>query len=390
MNLASREEPCPSRVGLNAHLLSLTETYRGAGINGYILHLLRELPSVTARCRFIAFLYDRRFSPPAGSTLEVCRSRWPTTNPWLRILWEQTGLAWASYRQRLDLLHGLAYATPLAAPCPTVVTVHDLSFVRYPQTLRVMNRLYLRAVTRLSVGKAARVIAVSAYTRDELARAWAIPRAKVTVVPNGLDRAFHPADAKAVAEFRRRRGLPERFILSVGTLEPRKNQTRLVQAYAAMHRRDVKLVLVGGKGWDYREVFAQVERLGLARDVVFAGFVPAEELPWWYRAAEVFVYPSLYEGFGLPVLEAMASGTPVVTSTASSLPEVAGDAALLVDPYDVEAMAQAISRLLDDEPLRAELVGRGLRRAATYSWARTAAETIAVYQDVLSVREGRP
>ncbi len=389
MNLASREEAGLSRVGLNAHLLSLTETYRGAGINGYILHLLRELPSVTARFHFTAFLYDRRFLPPAGSPLEVRRSCWPTTNPWLRILWEQTELAWASHRERLDLLHGLAYATPLAAPCPTVVTVHDLSFVRYPQTLRAPNRLYLRAMTRLSVRKAARVIAVSAYTRDELTRTWAVPREKIAVVPNGLDRAFHPTDAASVAEFRRRRGLPERFILSVGTLEPRKNQARLVQAYAAARRRDVKLVLVGGKGWCYHEVFAQVERWGLSHDVLFPGFVPMEELPWWYRAAEIFVYPSLYEGFGLPVLEAMASGTPVVASAASSLPEVAGDAALLIDPYDVEAMTQAMVRLLDDEVLRAELAARGLRRAATYSWARTAAETAAVYQDVLSAREAR-
>ncbi|MCC7353156.1 MAG: glycosyltransferase family 4 protein [Anaerolineae bacterium] len=386
MDLAPQRPPDP-RVGLNAHLLSLTETYRGAGINGYIYHLLHELPAAAARLQFIVYLHDRRFVPTPGSTLAMRRSRWATTNPWARILWEQSGLAWASRRERLNLLHGLAYVTPLAASCPTVVTVHDISFVRFPQAFRAANRHYLSTFTRLSVRRAARVIAVSAHTRDDLVRTWAIPPEKITVVPNGLDAAFHPEEVTAAAEFRRRRGLPERFILSVGTLEPRKNLARLVQAYAAATAeggRQVKLVLAGGKGWDYQEIFSQVEGLGLTQDVLFPGFVPADELPWWYRAAAVFAYPSLYEGFGLPVLEAMASGTPVMTSTASSLPEVAGDAALLVDPYDVDAMAQAILRLLNDQALRGELVARGLRRASSFSWARTATETITVYQDVLS------
>ncbi len=391
VDFVPHEPPFP-RVGLNAHLLSLTETYRGAGINGYIYHLLRELPAAAEHLQFVVYLHDRRFVPAPGSTLAVRRSRWATTNPWARIVWEQSGLAWASRRERLNLLHGLAYVTPLAASCPTVVTVHDISFVRFPRAFRAANRYYLSTFTRLSVQRAARVIAVSAHTRDDLIRTWAILPEKITVVPNGLDVAFHPVDAAAVADFRRRRGLPERFILSVGTLEPRKNLARLVQAYAAAtagERREIKLVLVGGKGWGYQEIFAQVERLGLTRDILFPGFVPADELPWWYRAADVFAYPSLYEGFGLPVLEAMASGIPVMTSTVSSLPEVAGDAALLVDPCDVEAMAQAIARLLHDKSLREELVARGLRRAAGYSWARTAIETIAVYQDVLSSVEGK-
>ncbi len=209
---------------------------------------------------------------------------------------------------------------------------------------------------------------------------------RVIAVPNGVSEAFCPADAAAVAEFRRRRGLPERFILFLGTLEPRKNLVRLLDAYAIWRRASqepVVLVIAGGKGWFYETIFAHVARLGLEDTVLFPGFVPADELPWWYRAAELFVYPSLFEGFGLPVLEAMACGTPTITSRASSLPEVAGDAALLVDPEDTGELTDAIARTLSEPMLADELRVAGPRQASRFTWARTAAATAGVYRDVL-------
>jgi glycosyltransferase involved in cell wall biosynthesis len=394
----------PWRVGLNAHLLSLTQNYRGAGINGYIGNLLRHLSSASDRdlpgsraMHYTAFLYDPAFQAPSG--LAVSRSRWDTRKPWRRILWEQSRLAHLS--GGLDLLHGLAFAAPLAARCPTVVTVHDLSFLHHPGAFRAWNRSYLAWITRLSVRLACRVITVSENTRQDVISSWGVSSEKVVAIPNGVDGAFCPASPDEVADYKRRQGLPDRYILFVGTLEPRKNLVRLVEAYATMQHalgeRPVAtgsskpeaarsaaptLVIGGGKGWFYQEMLSRVNELGLGDRVLFPGFLPPEELPWWYRGADLFVYPSLMEGFGLPVLEAMACGVPVVTSAASSLPEVAGDAAWLVDPADQGELAAAMTGILLNPSLAAKMREAGLRQAARFSWERTAAATVEVYRDI--------
>lgn len=374
-----------TRLGINGLLLAADDTYRSAGVSTYIGQLLRELPAAAGDLDLVAFV-NRAFDHPLGGVV-TARPPWSTDRPWARIAWEQTGLAWAA--RQLDLLHGTVYANPLAAPCPTVVTVHDLSFVHYPATVRRFNRWYLRAVTRQAARRAARVIADSESTRRELLAWLELPADRVVTVPIAADRRFVPADPQSVEAFCRRRGLPSRFVLFLGTLEPRKNLVRLVDAYAACRERllhDLPLVIAGSPGWYYDEIYARVRARNLHDVVLFPGFVPAAELPWWYRAADVFVYPSLYEGFGLPVLEAMASGTAVITSNTSSLPEVAGDAAMLIDPNDVEALADALARLLNDDDLRQSLAAAGVRQAARFSWRRCAAETAAVYRAVL----GRP
>lgn len=386
MPLVKRHEGSPPTVGLNAHLLSLTQTYRSAGINGYIYQLLNRLPAEAgggAELGFVAYLHDPNYRGPEG--LQVVRSQWDTTNPWRRILWEQSALAAAS--RKLDLLHGLAFAAPLAAACPTIVTVHDLSFLRFPEAFRRMNRTYLSLFTRLSVRRATRVIAGSESTRRDVIAFCGAPPERVVTVPYGVSEDFHPAAPEAVDAFRSRKGLPERFILFLGTLEPRKNIGRLIEAYGMLRTREgvdvPKLVIAGGKGWFHETLFTQVADLKLIDDVLFPGYVPADEVPWWYRAAEMFVYPSRFEGFGLPVLEAMACGVPTITSDASSLPEVAGDAALLVHPDDVEALVNAMARLLIDGDLAADLREAGPRQAAQFPWTRTTAETLAVYRSVL-------
>lgn len=376
------------RVGLNAHLLASAQTYRSAGINGYIYQLLRHLPALTGAAPaldYIAYLHDPAFTPAAGLT--VARSRWDTRSPWRRIAWEQTVLAARSHQ--LDLLHGMAFAAPLAAACPTVITVHDLSFLRFPDAFRRFNRLYLSFITRRATRRAARVIAVSESTRQDVIGLCGVAPERVVTVPNGVSEAFAPAAAARVAELRQRHGLPDRFILFVGTLEPRKNLERLVTAYADLRAADravPPLVIAGARGWFYEQLFARVQELGLADAVRFPGFIPHEDLATWYSAAEIFVYPSRFEGFGLPVLEAMACGTPVITSTASSLPEVAGDAALLVAPDDVAGWTAALQQALADEELRTTLCSRGLQRARLFSWTRTAAETAQVYLDALDRR----
>jgi glycosyltransferase involved in cell wall biosynthesis len=382
------------RVGLDAHLLSLTQTYRAAGINGYIYELLNRLPALSQdepALELVAYLHEAAFRPPVG--LQVVRSRWDTSNPWRRILWEQTALV--RHSRSLDLLHAMAFAVPLAAACPTVVTVHDLSFIRFPDAFRPLNRMYLTALTRVSVKRAQRVIVGAESTRRDVIELCSAQPERVVIVPYGVTGAFSPAPPDAVAAFRQRKGLPERFILFLGTLEPRKNIGRLIEAYATLRARRAngtetpKLVIAGAKGWHYERLFTRVTELGLTEDILFAGYVAAEDLPWWYRAASLFVFPSLFEGFGLPVLEAMACGTPTITSNVSSLPEVAGDAAILVDPYDQEGLASAMERVLNQPDLARELSVAGVRQAQQFPWSRTAAETAAVYRMVLHERHGR-
>jgi glycosyltransferase involved in cell wall biosynthesis len=209
----------------------------------------------------------------------------------------------------------------------------------------------------------------------------------VDVVYCGIDAAFRPLTEDQVAAFRSERSLPQRFILFVGTIEPRKNVARLIEAFADLRSAisDLRLVIGGAKGWFYEDVFARVEELGLEDEVLFPGYLPASELPLWYNAAELFVYPSLYEGFGLPPLEAMACGTPVVTANTSSLPEVVGDAGLAVDPLDIEGLAEAMKQVLGDDSLQQEMKVRGLRRARGFSWAKTAQETVQVYRQVMEL-----
>jgi glycosyltransferase involved in cell wall biosynthesis len=379
-----------AHVGLNAQLLSLTESYRGAGINGYIYGLLQHLPDAAPDLRFSAFVSERRYQPPPG--LEVHPVGGHVAKPMTRILWEQFALPQALRTQRIDLIHGLAYALPLGCPCRSVVTIHDLSFFRYPRTLPSYRRIYLKAATRLAIRQADRVVAVSHHTAQELADLIGVESDRIDVVHNGVDDIFRPAPPDEVERFRRQHGLPDRFILFLGTLEPRKNIGVLIRAYAQWQRAegafsiaasDTKLVIAGGKGWYFENLFALTSSLGLEDDVLFPGFVPASDLPWWYRAAACFVYPSIYEGFGLPVLEAMACGTPVIVSSASSLPEVAGDAALIVDPLDVDALTEAIDKVLSDRALGEELRLSGLRQAAGFSWQRCAQETAAVYRTTL-------
>jgi glycosyltransferase involved in cell wall biosynthesis len=282
----------------------------------------------------------------------------------------------------------MAFVAPLFSPCPTVVTVLDLSFLRFPEAFKGCKRAYLTQMTRLSARRAAKVIAISESTRQDVIELLGVPAERVVRIYCGADPHFRPLPAEEVAAFRREKGLPERFVLFLGTIEPRKNAIALIEAFAALtaagprQTKDVQLILAGGRGWLAEPIYARVEELGLADRARFTGYVPEEEKALWYNAATCFCYPSLYEGFGLPPLEAMACGVPVVTSNVSSLPEVVGEAALTVDPLDSAALCEALRRVLIDDDLHAELSALGPARARLFSWDEAARQTADVYRQV--------
>jgi glycosyltransferase involved in cell wall biosynthesis len=373
-------------IGVDAHLLSLADSYRSAGISWYIQNLLRHLPDADPEIRYTTYLGEKRYT--GAPELHLQLSRLPTHHPTVRILWEQAIQPWALRRDGVDLLHGLALIGPMASSCPFVVTVHDLSFLYYPENFQTLKRLYLQLFTRMSVRRARRVIAISENTKRDLVQQYAISATQVDMIHYGLDPIFRSLPAAQVAEFRVKKGLPARFILFVGTLEPRKNVARLIEAYAGLPHDRPPLMLIGGKGWLYEDIYARVEALGLGDSVHFVGYVPAKELPLWYNAADLFVYPSLYEGFGLPPLEAMACGTPVVTSTVSSLPEVAGQAGLLVEPTDIRALTAAMEQVLTDTAMQEEMQATGLIQARTFSWEKAAQRTVASYRSALASTGG--
>lgn len=374
-------------VGLNAHLLSRQAGYRSGGIHNYIRQLTRHLAVADPSLQITVFA-GRTWRDENRSRDQFAwnTSRWPTERPAARFAWEQLVQPWALYRADVDVLHALAFVAPLVNRVPTVITIHDLSFLRFADRFRPANRLYLTTMTRLSCRRARRLIAVSQATADEIAYWLEVPSERVDVVPHGVEHErFHPLPSDRVEAFRREKGLPERFVLFLGTLEPRKNLATLVEAFARTEalRQGVPLVIAGGKGWYYQEIFQRVEELDLTDAVWFPGFVPSAELPLWYNAATVFVYPSLYEGFGMPLLEAMACGTAVIGSAASCMPEVVGDAGPLIKPDDLAGLIGSLDRLLADADLRAELSRQGRERASIFTWDAAAAATVNSYRRAL-------
>jgi len=281
------------------------------------------------------------------------------------------------------IYHATEHLLPRLAR-PTVLTVHDLIFEAFPQHHTFTNRAFLRIAMPLFVRAASVIIAVSQQTRRDLVARYATPESKIRVIYEGIDDRFAPIGPPEVARIRQRYSPDRPYLLMVGTLEPRKNHATAMRALARLKQmgQPHRLLISGGQGWLFEPVRALVEELGLSDDVTFAGRVPDEDLPALYAGADALLLPSLYEGFGFPVLEAMACRTPVVCANSSSLPEVAGDAALLVPPTDDEALAAAIERILAEPGLADELRRRGAVQAARFRWEKCAAETVAVYREV--------
>jgi glycosyltransferase involved in cell wall biosynthesis len=346
------------------------------GLEGYSFHLIRALVRQPRPHRYT--LYTPSPLPPdllAGPHVAVRLLPFPR-------LWTHGRLAWEMARRPPDLLFVPAHVLPVVRPARSVVTVHDLGYLYYPRAHPPLRWLYLYLGTGFNCRAATLLIADSESTRQDLIRHYRVPADRIRVVPLGCDpiyRPLPPDQARAVAA---RYGLTGPFFLFIGSLHPRKNIGLLLRAFALFRAtgRPHHLALAGAPGYQAGQFQTAARRLGLGESVHFLGYVPAEDLPALLNAAVALVFPSLYEGFGLPVLEAMAVGTPVLAARTSSLPEVVGPAGLLLDPHDPAAWAEAMARIADDAGLHADLRARGLARARQFSWERCAAETLAVLE----------
>lgn len=371
--------------------------HQSAGIGRLTRELVRALLKLESAHRFTLFVMGR--PGPEVPLSNLLRTRdlplrvTRLSDRWLYRLWFRLRLPlavqWLS--GSCDLYHATDFVLPpLWRGTKSVLTVHDLSFERDPDSAPPRLLPFLKRVVPDSVRRATHIIADSHATARDLVDLYGVPPEKITVIHSGVDARFSPPrdtllDRRRTEYVLQRYRLRPPFVLTVGTLQRRKNHARLVEAFAHIAARDpnVSLVIAGGKGWLYDDVHQTIARLGLQARVHFTGFVEDADLPYVYRLAAVFAFPSLYEGFGLPPLEAMACGVPVVTSNTSSLPEVVGDAGLMVDPKDVRALAAALEQALFDESWRRQSIERGLARARQFSWERAAQQLLATYEQIL-------
>jgi glycosyltransferase involved in cell wall biosynthesis len=369
------------RIGIDARLVY----YQRAGIGQYTLRLAQALAALDTTNSYIILQSRKESAPLLQAPTLRCRAM--LTPPHHRL--EQILLPLELAPLGLDLIHCPDFIPPFHRSCRAVVTIHDVAFLRFPGLLTAEGQRYYGQINH-AVRSAERIIAVSQSTKRDLVALTGADERKITVIYEAAGPLFHPADAEHIQAIRQRYGIDGDYILFVSTIEPRKNIPFLLEAYARM--KDTwkgsgavpRLVLAGKKGWLYENIFAVWQELGLGDAVLCTGAVPPDDLPGLYSGALFFVLPSLYEGFGLPVLEAMSCGAPVITTKTSSLPEVAGDAAILIDSQDIVGLASAMLRLCQDSALRQEMSARGLAQAARFSWERAARETLDVYRAVSS------
>jgi glycosyltransferase involved in cell wall biosynthesis len=370
-------------IGINATVISAQ--YAGAG--AYAFNLVKQLAAIDKDHRYIVFANAdmvRQWNIHSGNFLFVPVS---IKRPLLRMIWEQLILPLHIKKYRITIMHCPHYSVPVFGNCTKVVTFHDVSLITMPHLHLTSKHWFFSKMMAWASHHAKAIIAVSQSTKNDVAKLFDIDLRAIHVVHEACNTSFMPIQDKlAVQRICTKYGIPAgEFILFVGMLEPRKNIVTLLRAYKTMLQKGLKLLLViaGRKGWMYDDIYKTVKELSLENQVVFTGYVDDIDLPFIYNGATCFVYPSLYEGFGIPVLEAMACGVPVITSNVSSMPEIAGDAALLVDPIDADGLCTAMCKLIEDNVLRHTLGEKGIARARDFSWEKMARETVTVYDCVM-------
>ena len=376
------------RIGLDGKILTL----RAGGTGRYAINLTRAmLAEAAARRPELDFVI---FTGPQTSREVMEEFRGACDECFLgaksSVIRSLTLVPAALRRLRVDLFHGMDHVgIPLVGKTGRyVVTIHDVIPLILPETFTLRHRLVVRTALARVRRKADLALVPSLAVKGDVVRRLGLPEDRVVVTPEGCEPRFRPQAPESFGAVADRYGLPSRYVLAVGTLEPRKNLTTLLQAFARLRRGgdvdpNLQLVLAGARGWLDEPIFETVRSLGLEQAVRFPGFIDDDDLPAVYSGAALFVFPSLHEGFGLPLLEAMACGVPVITSNVASMPEVAGDAAMLVDPRDADGLASAIAQVLRDEALRERLRAAGLARAGQFSWETAARRTLDAYASLV-------
>ncbi|MEO1163919.1 MAG: glycosyltransferase family 1 protein [Chloroflexota bacterium] len=381
-------------ISLGTIGIDYTPAYeQGAGIGRLTRDLVTALLAYDSATQYKLFVSgashsELKFAPAPNGVWKSTRLS-PT---WLARIWHRTQLPVPveAFTGQVDLYHATDFTLPPTLPSTkTIVTVHDLSFVRVPDAASARLRAYLNAVVPRSVRRATHVLADSQATKDDLCDLYGLQDADVTALLSGIDARYEPTkDIVELMTTRNKYSISDKpYIFSIGTVQPRKNYSRLIRALKIIRERglNVQLVIAGGKGWLEGEMYQTLDETGMREHVNLIGFVDDEDVPALYSGAECVAYVSLYEGFGFPVLEGMACGTPVVTSNVSSLPEVAGDVAIMVDPYEVEAIADAIETVLTDSDLRNDMIQRGYTHARQFTWEKSARKLHTIYRDILAM-----
>lgn len=301
-----------------------------------------------------------------------------------RFYWDQVTYPRKAKAAKVDLIHQPCFSAPLLVRCPVVITIHDIISLLYPESIPFASRMFYSKWMPLTYGKANKIITISQSTKNDIVRVLKIPEEKITVIPLAVDEKFEqPIKGEEVARVKKKYKLSQDYILHVGTLEPRKNLQFLIDVFSEVIRKgknsSLNLVITGKKGWYYEGLFRRARELNLEDRVIFTGYVDEADKPAIYKGAKIFAFPSVYEGFGLPPLEAMASGVPVVSSNTSSIPEVIGEAGVLLPPNDTEKWVRAITELNTNEDMRKKYIKLNKERVKNFSWIKTAKATIDVY-----------
>jgi glycosyltransferase involved in cell wall biosynthesis len=369
------------RIAIDAHSVGA----KLAGNESYAVNLIEALAEIDGVNEYTLYV-------TTATAHDRFHQRWPnfkvhTTLPHTPLIRIPLTLSAELRKHPVDVLH-VQFTAPPFCPCPVVVSIHDLSFEHLPETFNRRSRTQLRLTVRHSARRAAKILTLSEHTRNDIIDTYGIDPNRITAIPLAAPAHFGPVTyEKELQRVRHNYGITGDYVLSVGSIQPRKNLVRLVKAYASLRGKQgginfPKLVLVGKRAWLYDETLRALAETGISDSVVLTGYVPEADLPALYSGALCFIYPSFFEGFGLPPLEAMQCGTPVIVGNATSLPEVVGDAGLKVDPFDFSAIAWAMDQLIKDAELRQELRDKGLARARLFDWKETARQTLAVYEQI--------